>query len=85
MIRPLKDRVAVKPHARVMSEVIFIDNREPFNEGTVMAVGPEVDQVKVGDVIKYGNGEYLNWPVYDIAGEKIQLIQEADVCGVIEE
>lgn len=85
MIKPLNDRIAVKPVARNLSDVIFVNNTEAFNEGTVFAIGPKVDQVKPGDVIKYGNGEYLNWPVHEINGEKFQLIQEADVCAVIED
>lgn len=85
MIRPLNDRIAVKPTARKLSDVIYIDNKEPFNEGVVFSVGPAVDQVKPGDLIKYGNGEYLNWPIYEFGGEKFQIIQEADVCAVVED
>ena len=84
MLKPLRDRVVVKPTVRELSTIIHVNNTEPFNEGTVVAVGPLVDQTKVGDLIKYGNGDYLNWPVQRINGQDYQIIQEADICAVVE-
>jgi co-chaperonin GroES (HSP10) len=83
-IRPLRDRIVVKPRARHLSDIIHVVNREPFNEGTIVAVGPLVEQAKVGDFIKYGNGDYLNWPTQRFNGQDYQIIQEADVCAVVE-
>jgi co-chaperonin GroES (HSP10) len=40
---------------------------------------------QVGDFIKYGNGDYLNWPVHNIDGQDYQIIQLADICAVVEE
>jgi co-chaperonin GroES (HSP10) len=85
MIKPLFDRVVVKPDIRKISDIIYINNREPFNEGTIVAIGPQVDQAAVGDRIKYGNGDYLNWPTHKIDGQDYQIIQEADICAVMEE
>jgi co-chaperonin GroES (HSP10) len=84
MLKPLRDRVVVKPTVRELSTIIHVNNTEPFNEGTVVAIGPLVDQTKVGDFIKYGNGDYLNWPVQRINGQDYQIIQEADICAVVE-
>lgn len=84
MLKPLRDRIVVKPQVRQISDLIYVDNKEPFNEGTIMAIGPDVDQVAVGDFIKYGNGDYLNWPVQRIDGQDYQIIQEADICAVVE-
>lgn len=84
MITPLHDRILVKPIVRVLSDVLIVQNTEKFNEGTVMAIGPKVRDVKVGERIKYGNGTYLDWPVYKIDGEDHQLIQEGDVACVID-
>ena len=84
MLKPLRDRVVVKPTVRELSTIIHVNNTEPFNEGTVVAVGPLVDQTKIGDFIKYGNGDYLNWPVQRINGQDYQIIQEADICAVVE-
>ena len=84
MIKPLRDRVVVRPNVRKLSDIIYVNNKESFNEGTVVAVGPKVDQTQVGDFIKYGNGDYLNWPVHSIDGQDYQIIQEADICAVVE-
>lgn len=84
MLKPLRDRVVVKPAVRELSTIIHVNNTEPFNEGTIVAIGPLVDQAKVGDFIKYGNGDYLNWPVQRIDGQDYQIIQEADICAVVE-
>lgn len=85
MLKPLKDRVVVKPQTRHISDILIINNKEPFNEGTIVAVGPEVREVKPGDFIKYGNGDYLNWPVQRIDGQDYQIIQEADIACVLED
>lgn len=85
MIKPLRDRVVVRPAVRNISDIIYVNNKEPFNEGTIVAIGPMVDQAAVGDFIKYGNGDYLNWPVQRIDGQDYQIIQEADICAILEE
>ena len=84
MIKPLRDRVVVRPNVRKLSDIIYVNNKESFNEGTVVAVGPKVDQTQVGDFIKYGNGDYLNWPTHTENGQDYQIIQEADICAVVE-
>ena len=83
-MQPLNDRVVIRPQARVLSETLIVDNKEPFNEGTVVSIGPKVSEVKPGDFVKYGNGSYLDWPTHKINGEDFQIIQEADICAVVE-
>lgn len=93
MIRPLRDHVLVKPEAIRLSESIIVQNREPFNRGVIVATGPgdrdkkgrlrPVDLVP-GQIIRYGNGSYLDWPLIEHGGEKYQMIREADVCFVEE-
>ena len=85
MLTPLRDRVIVRPKARNLSDVIFVNNQEPFNEGTIIAIGPDVLEAKPGDFIKYGNGDYLKWPVHNIDGQDYQIIQEADIACIVEE
>ena len=85
MLKPLRDRVIVRPKARKISDVIFVNNQEPFNEGTIIAIGPDVLEAKPGDFIKYGNGDYLKWPVHNIDGQDYQIIQEADIACIVEE
>ena len=84
MLKPLRDRVVVRPKVRTLSEIIYVDNKEPFNEGTVVSVGPKVTETQAGDFIKYGNGDYLKWPTHMIDGQIYQIIQEADICAVVE-
>ena len=85
MLKPLRDRVIVRPKARKISEIIFVNNQEPFNEGTIIAIGPDVLEASPGDFIKYGNGDYLKWPVHTIDGQDYQIIQEADIACIVEE
>ena len=84
MLKPLRDRVVVKPLTRNLSDIIYVNNKEPFNEGTIVAIGPMVKDCRVGDFVKYGNGDYLNWPVHRIDDQDYQIIQEADICAVVE-
>ena len=84
MFRPLNDRVVVRPKVRQLSDIIIVDNKEPFNEATVVAIGPNVFETQVGDFIKYGNGDYLNWPTQRLDGQDYQIIQEADICAVVD-
>jgi co-chaperonin GroES (HSP10) len=84
MFKPLNNRVLVRPTVRNLSDIIYVNNKEPFNEGTIVAVGPKVLEAKVGDFVKYGNGDYLNWPTHKVDGQDYQIIQEADICAVVE-
>lgn len=84
-IRPLHDRVVVKPFVRKLSDIIHVVNKEKFNEGEIVAIGPQVYETKVGDKIKYGNGDYLDWPIQNFDGQDYQIIQEADIACVVEE
>lgn len=84
-IRPLRDRLVVQPNVRKLSDIIAAINSEKFNEGRIVAVGPTVTDAKVGDFIKYGNGTYLDWPVHEFDGQDYQIIQEADICVIVEE
>lgn len=83
-IRPLRDLILVEPRIRKLSDVIHVENKEKFNEGTIVEIGPRVHDAKVGDFIKYGNGTYLDWPVHEINGRKYQLIQEADIACIVD-
>jgi chaperonin GroES len=91
MILPTQDRILVKPDVRELSQVLIVKNTEPYNMGTVVAVGPgKLDKrgnrkpmdAKLGDRIRYGNGDYLDWPIISHEGEEFQLIQEADICWI---
>lgn len=94
MLRPLRDRIVIKPHERVKSSILAVIMSEKPNTGTVVAVGPGGEDkkgrvtplaVKPGDEIRYGTAEeYLSYPEYWENGEKYLVMQEADVCWVTE-
>lgn len=93
MLRPLQDRIVVKPEVINLSEVLIVKNSEKFNRGEIVAVGDgKVDKygkrqpmdAKPGQKIRYGNGTYLDWPIIEHDGEKYQIIQEADICWIEE-
>ena len=83
MIRPMGNKVVVKPLVRQLSSVLIVKNTEPFNEGTVVATGPKATEISVNDFIKYGNGDYLKWPTHNIDGQDYQIISEMDICAVV--
>ncbi len=93
MIRPMRDYIVVKPIPREQSKVLIVISDEKYNLGLVVAVGPGLPDkrgnhirmaVKVGDTVRYGNGDYLDWPIIKDGGEDYQMIREPDVVGVIE-
>lgn len=51
-------------------------------KGKVVDIGPEVEEIKVGDVVLWGEFDYKNWTEN---GKKYQIIGESDVCAVLEE
>lgn len=95
MIRPLRDRIIVKPIERVKSEVIEVISHEKHCIGEVIAIGEgkrdkknrlQPLDVKVGDTVRYGGEEYFVWPEYfDHATlTRYHILQEADVAGIVE-
>ena len=79
MLLPLRDRILVKPLERKQSDIIVVVNAEKFNLGEVMAVGPKVDTVRVGERIRFGTDEgYLTFPEWKAAnGDTYLVLQEA--------
>ena len=96
-LRPLKDRILVKPEVRVLSSIIAIDNKEVHNTGEVVAVGPGhylesgkyiPQQCKVGDKVRFGtmgDDEYLKYPEYIEDGISYRILSWQDVCFVVPE
>ena len=39
-LKPLADKIVVKPDVRVLSKILIVNNKEVENMGTVVAVGP---------------------------------------------
>lgn len=96
-LKPTNDKIVVKPHVRVLSTIIAVENNEEYNTGTVVAVGPggwdstgkkrEVMPVEIGETVRFGtmgDDEYLKYTPYTEDGEKYLLMSWKDVCFVEE-
>jgi len=85
-ITPLKKRVLVAENkTETKSESgIILDNATSVREsrsGTVLAIGPDVTTVKVGDVV------YIEWnkaAVVKVGDAQRVIIEEADIVAVYE-
>ena len=88
-IRPLADRVVVKPfeeEKKTVSGIIIPDNaKEKPQKGVVVAVGngkkDEPMTLKIGDVVLYGKygGSEINYE-----NETYLVMRESDVYAVVE-
>jgi chaperonin GroES len=92
-IRPLSDRVIVKPaeaEEKTKGGIILPDTaKEKPIEGTIVAVGPGKDTengkktemtVKVGDVVLYG--KYSGTEV-TVDGQEYLIMRESDIFGIV--
>jgi chaperonin GroES len=93
-IRPLHDRVLVKPLEAVQKTaggIIIPDTaKEKPMEGKVVAVGPGARgedgkqhplDVKKGDRVLYGKWSGTE---VKVGGEELLIIKEADIMGIVE-
>ena len=83
----------VKPIYRQASEIIQAIHNELPTLGTIVSVGPgkrdkkgrlKPLDVKPGDKIKFGAGDYLKFPEYWEGNEKYLVLQEDDVAGILD-
>ena len=94
MLKPLGDKIVVKPIERVKSNLIAVVMDEKDNMGTVVAVGlgkklsatkREVMPIEVGQFVRFGTAdEYLNYQEYFEDGERYLILDWRDVCFVQE-
>ena len=85
-VLPLKDKVLVAENKRenTTSSGIVIEGASGLGEsktGTVLAIGPDVKDVKVGDII------YLEWnkaQVVTIDGSQRVMIKEEFIVAVVD-
>jgi chaperonin GroES len=93
-IRPLHDRVLVKPleaEQKTAGGIIIPDTaKEKPMEGKVVAVGPGARSedgkqhpldVKKGDRVLYGKWSGTE---VKVGGEELLIIKEADIMGIVE-
>lgn len=93
-LKPLQDKIVVKPDVRELSSVLIIENKEQPNMGTVVAVGPgkmrngrrEEMPVEVGARVRFGTmndnpgEEYLKYFPYEEDGVKYLVMSWQDIC-----
>jgi chaperonin GroES len=85
-VLPMKDKVLVAENKRenTTSSGIVIEGASGLGEsktGTVLAIGPDVKDVKVGDTI------YLEWnkaQVVTIDGSQRVIIKEENIVAVVD-
>jgi len=91
ILKPLADKIVVKPDVRVLSSVILVNNKERENMGTVVAVGPgkkingcrEVMPIQIGDYVRFGHmgdDEYLKYQEYFTNGQRYLIMSWQDIC-----
>jgi len=96
-LKPMADKIVVKPDVRQLSSVIIVNNKEVENMGTVIAVGAgkklpngrrEDMPVEVGARVRFGTmnadrgEEYLKYFKYEEDGVKYLVMSWQDVCFV---
>ena len=99
-LKPMADKIIVKPDVRELSSIIIVDNKEVENMGVVIAVGPgkklpngrrEAMPIAVGDRVRFGTmnddkgEEYLKYFKYEEHGHKYLVMSWQDVCFIQEE
>ena len=96
ILKPLADKIIIKPDVRVLSSVLIVNNKEHDNMGTVVAVGPgkkvngkrEPMPVEVGQHVRFGtmndnyNAEYLKYQEYFTNGERYLIMSWQDICFI---
>ena len=100
ILKPLADKIVVKPAKRVLSSVLVIENKEYDNMGTVIAVGPgkklpngrrEAMPIEVGQYVRFGTmsdtakDEYLKYQEYFTNGERYLIMSWKDICFITED
>ncbi len=93
-IRPLGDRVVIKPleaEAKTKGGIVLPDTaKEKPQEGKVMAVGKgkvlesgsvQAPEVKVGDKVLYG--KYSGNEITTKDGEELLIMREEDILAII--
>ena len=84
-VTPLKDRVLiaeVKKENVTASGIVIEGRTGETSPGKVLAIGPDVKEVKIGDTV------YLDWSkssLVKVGGDQRVVIKEEDIYGVLED
>lgn len=88
---PLRDYILIKPSERCRSAILEVIDSELPTQGQVVAVGPgKRDKrgnlrpldVKIGDQVRFGAGDYLKFPEIRKGNEVYLVLQEADITWI---
>ena len=93
ILKPLGDKIVVRPDKRILSSTIIVNNKEVDNMGTVVAVGSgkrikgrrEAMPVQIGDYVRFGTmggDEYLKYQEYFTSDERYLIMSWQDVCFI---
>lgn len=93
--KPRDDYVLVLPVERKQSEILEVISGEKYTQGVIVAVGPGKKNkkgqrqpltAKAGERITYGDVErgYDFYPKVELGGVTYRLLQEADICFVMD-
>lgn len=82
--RPLHDWVLVRKHfENNTGKIIRVNMQEERpTHGTVISCGPEATMVKPGDHVHFS---YAAGTTFDYKGEKVSIIKQIDINGIIED
>ncbi len=84
MIRPLRDRIVVKPLDESYSGVIHrVKLDTDITRGEILACGPKAQDCKPGDVIQFTH--LFKFPEIKYHGQSLRILQEADIAGIEEQ
>lgn len=87
-MKPLKDRILVrqaKPEEKSVGGIILPQGKERYDDkGTVEAVGPDVKDVKVGDVIIFTRRPASHLGESNPEWNGLLMLKEEDACAIIE-
>ena len=82
-IKPLYDRVLVKPHKRSQNTTLIMPDEVKSEKMEVLALGKTTSgEIKPHDIVlinKYAGSEF------EIDGETFILIKECDILGILKE
>jgi len=94
MLKPLRDKIIVKPEQRFKSEFLDLSNVQGADTvGFVVALGPDAADVglNIGDKVHFGTiaadagNEYLKFETVEIDGQRHIKMSWQDVCFVEEQ
>ena len=85
ILKPLGDKIVVRPDKRTLSSVLIVQNNEYDNQGTVVAVGNGTNDhtmtVKVGDTVLFG--KYSGQAV-KVDGKEVLVMREDDIMAIVQ-